>query len=99
MQNSSTLLVQADEGVSVLVVDQIGDIYRSLPRRADVIVTTVGARHKCQQGSGLEPPMKVSLEDLMIYRPSANTQSPSLSPGELLATPQTNTQTLLLVYK
>ncbi|KZV14835.1 2-methylene-furan-3-one reductase-like [Dorcoceras hygrometricum] len=33
-----------------MVVDRIGDIYRSLPRRADVIVTTVGARHKCQQG-------------------------------------------------
>ncbi|KZV18005.1 hypothetical protein F511_38834 [Dorcoceras hygrometricum] len=47
---SSVLLVQADEGVSFLVVDRIGDIYRSLPRRADVIVTTVGARHKCQQG-------------------------------------------------
>ncbi|KZV26568.1 hypothetical protein F511_34439 [Dorcoceras hygrometricum] len=39
----------ADKGVSVLVVDRIDDIYRSLPRRADVIVTTVGARHKCQQ--------------------------------------------------
>ncbi|KZV24372.1 hypothetical protein F511_36658 [Dorcoceras hygrometricum] len=49
VQNSSVLLVQADEGVSVLVVDRIGDIYRSLPRRADVIVTTVGARHECQQ--------------------------------------------------
>ncbi|KZV50870.1 serine/threonine protein kinase [Dorcoceras hygrometricum] len=49
MQNSSVLLVQADEGVSVLVVDRIGDFYRNLPRRADVIVTTVGARHKCQQ--------------------------------------------------
>ncbi|KZV18407.1 hypothetical protein F511_19183 [Dorcoceras hygrometricum] len=49
VQNSSVLLVQADEGVSVLVVDRIGDIYRSLLRRADVIVTTVGARHKCQQ--------------------------------------------------
>ncbi|KZV16231.1 beta subunit of RNA polymerase [Dorcoceras hygrometricum] len=61
MQNSSVLLVQADEGVSVLVVDRIGDIYRSLPRRADVIVTTVGARHKCQQGSGFEPPMYVEL--------------------------------------
>ncbi|KZV32660.1 hypothetical protein F511_23929 [Dorcoceras hygrometricum] len=59
VQNSSVLLVQADEGVSVLVVDRIGDIYRSLPRRADVIVTTVGARHKCQQGSGFEPPMYV----------------------------------------
>ncbi|KZV32639.1 hypothetical protein F511_14763 [Dorcoceras hygrometricum] len=48
---SSVLLVQADEGVSFLVVDRIGDIYRNLPRRADVIVTTVGARHKCQQES------------------------------------------------
>ncbi|KZV36897.1 hypothetical protein F511_08709 [Dorcoceras hygrometricum] len=60
VQNSSVLLVQADEGVSVLVMDRIGDIYRSLPRRADVIVTTVGARHKCQQGSGFEPPMYVN---------------------------------------
>ncbi|KZV18652.1 hypothetical protein F511_18143 [Dorcoceras hygrometricum] len=50
VQNLSVLLVQADKGVSVLVVDRIGDFYRSLPRRADVIVTTVGARHKCQQG-------------------------------------------------
>ncbi|KZV38232.1 MATE efflux family protein 5-like [Dorcoceras hygrometricum] len=40
----------ADEGVSFLVVDRIGDIYRNLPRRADAIVTTVGSRHKCQQG-------------------------------------------------
>ncbi|KZV35679.1 hypothetical protein F511_11236 [Dorcoceras hygrometricum] len=59
MQNLSVLLVQADEGVSVLVVDRIGDIYRSLPRRADVIVTTVGARHKCQQGNRLKHPMNV----------------------------------------
>ncbi|KZV41782.1 hypothetical protein F511_17151 [Dorcoceras hygrometricum] len=46
---SSVLLVQADEGISFLVVDRIGDIYRNLPRRSDVIVTTVGARYKCQQ--------------------------------------------------
>ncbi|KZV18439.1 hypothetical protein F511_21027 [Dorcoceras hygrometricum] len=59
VQNSSVLLVQADEGVSVLVVNRIGDIYRSLPRRADVIVTTVGARHKCQQGNRLKHPMNV----------------------------------------
>ncbi|KZV36825.1 cell division control protein 48C [Dorcoceras hygrometricum] len=51
VQISSVLLVQADEGVSFLVVDRIGDIYRNLPRSADVIVTTVGARHKCQQES------------------------------------------------
>ncbi|KZV15882.1 hypothetical protein F511_21847 [Dorcoceras hygrometricum] len=54
---SSVLLVQADEGVSFLVVDRIGNFYRNLPRRADVIVTTVGARHKCQQCSGFEHPM------------------------------------------
>ncbi|KZV41467.1 hypothetical protein F511_26748 [Dorcoceras hygrometricum] len=52
VQISSVLLVQADEGVSFLVVDRIGDFYRNLPRRADVIVTTVGARHKCQQAEG-----------------------------------------------
>ncbi|KZV54890.1 disease resistance protein [Dorcoceras hygrometricum] len=57
VQNFSVLLVQANKGFSVLVVDRIGDIYRILPRRVDVIVTTVGARHKCQQGSGFEPPM------------------------------------------
>ncbi|KZV22363.1 hypothetical protein F511_24864 [Dorcoceras hygrometricum] len=51
---SSVLLVQADEGVSFLVMDRIGDIYRSLPRRADVIVTKVGARHKCQQDRKFE---------------------------------------------
>ncbi|KZV37530.1 hypothetical protein F511_32262 [Dorcoceras hygrometricum] len=34
VQNSSVLLVQPDEGVSVLVVDRIGVIYRNLPRRA-----------------------------------------------------------------
>ncbi|KZV52472.1 MLO-like protein 4 [Dorcoceras hygrometricum] len=51
VQNLSVLLVQADEGISALVVDRIGYFYRNLPRRADVIVTTVGARHKCQQES------------------------------------------------
>ncbi|KZV58298.1 hypothetical protein F511_01149 [Dorcoceras hygrometricum] len=54
---SSVLLVQADEGVSFLVMDRIGDFFRNLPRRADVIVTTIGARHKCQQGSGFKPPI------------------------------------------
>ncbi|KZV14251.1 hypothetical protein F511_43760 [Dorcoceras hygrometricum] len=48
---SSVLLVQADKGVSFFVVDRIGDIYRNLPRRVDVIVTTVEARYKCQQES------------------------------------------------
>ncbi|KZV40526.1 hypothetical protein F511_22365 [Dorcoceras hygrometricum] len=54
---SSRLLVQGDEGVSYPVVDRIGVIYRNLPRRADVIVTTVGARNKCQQGSVFEHPI------------------------------------------
>ncbi|KZV21986.1 hypothetical protein F511_37305 [Dorcoceras hygrometricum] len=67
MQNSSVLLVQADEGVSVLVVDRIGDIYRSLPRRADVIVTTVGARHKCQQGNRSARP---------VHQPANHIKSP-----------------------
>ncbi|KZV42930.1 hypothetical protein F511_43213 [Dorcoceras hygrometricum] len=67
VQISSGLLVQADEGVSYPVVDRIGDIYRNLPRRADVIVTTIGARHKCQQGSGFEPPMYVD-KLLSIFR-------------------------------
>ncbi|KZV06796.1 hypothetical protein F511_45719 [Dorcoceras hygrometricum] len=34
VQNSLVLLLQPDEGVSVLVMDRIGDIYRNLPRRA-----------------------------------------------------------------
>ncbi|KZV32487.1 ABC transporter B family member [Dorcoceras hygrometricum] len=33
-----------------------------------------------------------------VHSPSADTQSPSLAQGELLATPQTSTQTQLLVY-
>ncbi|KZV51363.1 hypothetical protein F511_35176 [Dorcoceras hygrometricum] len=37
VQISSVLLVQADEGVSFLVVDQIGVIYRNLPRRAGLL--------------------------------------------------------------
>ncbi|KZV49540.1 proline-rich protein 1-like [Dorcoceras hygrometricum] len=42
-------------------MDQIGDFYRNLPRRSDVIVTTVGARHKCQQG-GAELPETCSFD-------------------------------------
>ncbi|KZV49145.1 hypothetical protein F511_42722 [Dorcoceras hygrometricum] len=60
---SSVLLVQADEGVSFLVMDRIGDIYRNLPRRSDVIVTTVGARHKCQKGSVFEHPIFHTLDE------------------------------------
>ncbi|KZV30345.1 hypothetical protein F511_36469 [Dorcoceras hygrometricum] len=60
VQKSSVLLVQADEGVSVLVVDRIGDIYRSIPRRADVIVTTIGARHKCQQDQDFKASSKLN---------------------------------------
>ncbi|KZV37733.1 hypothetical protein F511_21958 [Dorcoceras hygrometricum] len=68
---SSVLLVQADEGVSFLVVDRIGDIYRNLSRRADVIVTTVGARHKCQQGSGFEHPFRIDRLPAYVFCSSA----------------------------
>ncbi|KZV58643.1 pto-interacting protein 1-like [Dorcoceras hygrometricum] len=53
---SSVLLVQADEGVSFLVMDRIGDIYRNLPRRADVIVTTIGNSKFWNRGCRPPPP-------------------------------------------
>ncbi|KZV39365.1 Cytoplasmic dynein heavy chain [Dorcoceras hygrometricum] len=49
VQNSSVLLVQADEGVSVLVVDRIGDYLPQSTEKSRVLVIPVGARHKCQQ--------------------------------------------------
>ncbi|KZV36816.1 hypothetical protein F511_22851 [Dorcoceras hygrometricum] len=52
---SSVLLVQADEGVSFLVVDRISDFYRNLPRRADVIVTT-NRKTEIFSFSNLRPP-------------------------------------------
>ncbi|KZV46650.1 hypothetical protein F511_37909 [Dorcoceras hygrometricum] len=57
VQNSSVLLVQPDEGVSVLVVDRIGDYLPQSTEKSRVLVIPVGARHKCQQGSGFEHPM------------------------------------------
>ncbi|KZV53049.1 hypothetical protein F511_23522 [Dorcoceras hygrometricum] len=53
VQNSSALLVQPDEGVSVLVVDQIGDYLPQSTEKSRVLVIPVGARHKCQQGNRL----------------------------------------------
>ncbi|KZV56773.1 hypothetical protein F511_34706 [Dorcoceras hygrometricum] len=50
-------------------MDRIGDIYRSLPRRADVIVTTVGARHKCQQGLTVSPSRAVATRFLCHIAP------------------------------
>ncbi|KZV42825.1 CAP-Gly domain-containing linker protein 1-like [Dorcoceras hygrometricum] len=50
VQNSSALLVQPDEGVSVLVVDRIGDYLPQSTEKSRVLVIPVGARHKCQQG-------------------------------------------------
>ncbi|KZV57306.1 hypothetical protein F511_22755 [Dorcoceras hygrometricum] len=47
---SSALLVQPDEGVSVLVVDRIGDYLPQSTEKSRVLVIPVGARHKCQQG-------------------------------------------------
>ncbi|KZV50592.1 hypothetical protein F511_17179 [Dorcoceras hygrometricum] len=46
---SSALLVQPDEGVSVLVVDRIGDYLPQSTEKSRVLVIPVGARHKCQQ--------------------------------------------------
>ncbi|KZV47691.1 hypothetical protein F511_43505 [Dorcoceras hygrometricum] len=39
----------ADEGVSVLVVDRIGDYLPQSTEKSRVLVIPVGARHKCQQ--------------------------------------------------
>ncbi|KZV23513.1 hypothetical protein F511_39609 [Dorcoceras hygrometricum] len=64
---SSVLLVQADEGISFLVVYRIGDIYRNLPRRADIIVTTVGARHKCQQDIPSSQLLNPSTAECILY--------------------------------
>ncbi|KZV52405.1 hypothetical protein F511_32126 [Dorcoceras hygrometricum] len=47
----SALLVQPDEGVSVLVVDRIGDYLPQSTEKSRVLVIPVGARHKCQQAS------------------------------------------------
>ncbi|KZV50599.1 acyl-CoA dehydrogenase-related protein [Dorcoceras hygrometricum] len=52
VQNSSVLLVQPDEGVSVLVVDRIGDYLPQSTEKSRVLVIPVGARHKCQQAWG-----------------------------------------------
>ncbi|KZV53048.1 hypothetical protein F511_23521 [Dorcoceras hygrometricum] len=49
VQNSSALLVQPDEGVSVLVVDRIGDYLPQSTEKSRVLVIPVGARQKCQQ--------------------------------------------------
>ncbi|KZV23610.1 hypothetical protein F511_24019 [Dorcoceras hygrometricum] len=49
VQNSSMLLVQPDEGVSVLVVDRIGDYLPQSTEKSRVLVIPVGARHKCQE--------------------------------------------------
>ncbi|KZV55778.1 hypothetical protein F511_12261 [Dorcoceras hygrometricum] len=55
--NSSVLLVQPDEGVSVLVVDRIGDYLPQSTEKSRVLVIPVGARHKCQQGIRFERPI------------------------------------------
>ncbi|KZV53034.1 hypothetical protein F511_31405 [Dorcoceras hygrometricum] len=45
----SALIVQPDEGVSVLVVDRIGDNLPQSTEKSRILVIPVGARHKCQQ--------------------------------------------------
>ncbi|KZV26281.1 hypothetical protein F511_37434 [Dorcoceras hygrometricum] len=47
---SNVLLVQPDKGVSVLVVDRIGDYLPQSTEKSRVLEIPVGARHKCQQG-------------------------------------------------
>ncbi|KZV33256.1 hypothetical protein F511_42094 [Dorcoceras hygrometricum] len=55
VQNSSVLVVQPDEGVSVMVVDRIGDYLPQSTEKSRVLVIPVGARHKCQQVDKREP--------------------------------------------
>ncbi|KZV56748.1 hypothetical protein F511_40022 [Dorcoceras hygrometricum] len=57
VQNSSVLLVQPDEGVSVLVVDRIGDYLPQSTGKSRVLVIPVGARHKFQQRIRFERPI------------------------------------------
>ncbi|KZV55762.1 ABC transporter C family member 14 [Dorcoceras hygrometricum] len=68
VQNSSVLLVQPDEGVSVLVVDRIGDYLPQSTEKSRVLVIPVGARHKCQQGSPRD-------RGAVIARTNSNTRS------------------------
>ncbi|KZV40638.1 G-type lectin S-receptor-like serine/threonine-protein kinase [Dorcoceras hygrometricum] len=75
VQNSSVLLVQPDEGVSVLVMDRIGYYLPQSTEKSRVLVIPVGSRHKCQQGIRFERPMEhcdvLSMQidsDLVIYR-------------------------------
>ncbi|KZV45544.1 hypothetical protein F511_36917 [Dorcoceras hygrometricum] len=68
MQNSSVLLVQPDEGVSVLVVDRIGDYLPQSTEKSRVLVIPVGARHKCQQG-GKRSSRSLELLHLDLFGP------------------------------
>ncbi|KZV17526.1 hypothetical protein F511_37452 [Dorcoceras hygrometricum] len=64
---SSALLVQPDEGVSVLVVDRIGDNLPQSTEKSRILVIPVGARH-CQQGNSLERPMYDDYCNCLIFR-------------------------------
>ncbi|KZV33606.1 hypothetical protein F511_33818 [Dorcoceras hygrometricum] len=81
---SSALLVQPDKGVSVLVVDRIGDNLPQSTEKSRIPVIPVGARHKCQQGNPLKHPMNVvvcfELFVLIVSRPSFYCSS-AASPG------------------
>ncbi|KZV25373.1 hypothetical protein F511_07257 [Dorcoceras hygrometricum] len=65
VQNSSVLLVQPDEGVSVLVMDRIGDYPPQSTEKSRVLVIPVGARHKCQQGRFTAMKLILSLKTLL----------------------------------
>ncbi|KZV38973.1 hypothetical protein F511_38053 [Dorcoceras hygrometricum] len=75
VQNSSVLLVQPDEGVSVLVVDRIGDYLPQSTEKSRVLVIPVGASHKCQQEGG----MSIKLQSNFSKRKSGKIFSDELT--------------------
>ncbi|KZV52393.1 hypothetical protein F511_33356 [Dorcoceras hygrometricum] len=67
VQNSSVLLVQPDEGVSVLVVDRIGDYLPQSTEKSRVLVIPVGSRHKSEnenRETTTGPPPRVAALDV-----------------------------------
>ncbi|KZV53145.1 hypothetical protein F511_16480 [Dorcoceras hygrometricum] len=74
---SSALLVQPEEGVSVLVVDRIGDYLPQSTEKSRVLVIPVGARHKCQQAhDGTRRRAIVAVEGCAMMRERARMAAP-----------------------
>ncbi|KZV42723.1 hypothetical protein F511_10431 [Dorcoceras hygrometricum] len=85
VQNSSVFLLQPDEGVSVLVVDRIGDYLPQSIEKSRVLVIPVGARHKCQQGIRFERPI-IEIKTLKLAaRPPPCAAAPSSHRAHLRA--------------